>query len=50
MDVKQVVRDVYSLYSTILHLIFFFLFSSGQSVYHIHVHVIGGRQMNWPPG
>ncbi|KAL1191485.1 Adenylylsulfatase HINT1 [Cardamine amara subsp. amara] len=21
-----------------------------QSVYHIHVHVIGGRQMNWPPG
>eukprot|EP00053_Salpingoeca_punica_P024829 m.14799 g.14799 ORF g.14799 m.14799 type:complete len:297 (-) comp7229_c1_seq1:1487-2377(-) len=21
-----------------------------QSVYHIHLHVIGGRQMNWPPG
>ncbi|KAL8162949.1 hypothetical protein V2J09_014438 [Rumex salicifolius] len=21
-----------------------------QSVFHIHVHVIGGRQMNWPPG
>ncbi|XP_078160121.1 14 kDa zinc-binding protein-like [Carex rostrata] len=21
-----------------------------QSVCHIHVHVIGGRQMNWPPG
>lgn len=21
-----------------------------QSVYHIHVHLIGGRQMNWPPG
>ncbi|CDY32019.1 BnaC06g15970D [Brassica napus] len=21
-----------------------------QAVYHIHVHVIGGRQMNWPPG
>ncbi|XP_010525428.1 PREDICTED: 14 kDa zinc-binding protein [Tarenaya hassleriana] len=21
-----------------------------QSVYHIHVHVLGGRQMNWPPG
>ncbi|GMH49494.1 hypothetical protein TrRE_jg1288 [Triparma retinervis] len=21
-----------------------------QSVYHLHVHVIGGRQMNWPPG
>lgn len=21
-----------------------------QSVYHIHLHVIGGRQMQWPPG
>lgn len=21
-----------------------------QSVYHLHLHVIGGRQMAWPPG
>ncbi|XP_056647377.1 adenosine 5'-monophosphoramidase HINT1-like [Diorhabda sublineata] len=21
-----------------------------QSVYHIHVHVLSGRQMQWPPG
>lgn len=23
---------------------------AGQSVYHIHLHVLGGRPMHWPPG
>lgn len=23
---------------------------SGQTVYHIHFHVLGGRHMHWPPG
>ena len=22
----------------------------GETVPHLHVHVLGGRQMNWPPG
>ncbi len=22
----------------------------GQEVYHIHLHLLGGRVMNWPPG
>lgn len=23
---------------------------SGQDVYHLHLHVLGGRRMKWPPG
>jgi histidine triad (HIT) family protein len=22
----------------------------GQSVYHIHLHLLGGRHLTWPPG
>ncbi len=23
---------------------------AGQDVYHLHMHLLGGRKMNWPPG
>ena len=23
---------------------------AGQTVFHLHVHIIGGRKLDWPPG
>lgn len=23
---------------------------AGQTMYHVHIHILGGRHMHWPPG
>ena len=23
---------------------------AGQTVFHLHIHIIGGRELQWPPG
>ncbi len=25
-------------------------YNGGQTVHHMHLHILGGRQMGWPPG
>jgi len=31
-------------------LVFNTLDDAGQEVYHLHMHMLGGRRMTWPPG
>ena len=44
---SKVVRDVgHQEYRTVINT----GAEAGQSVFHIHVHVLGGRRFDWPPG
>jgi len=40
---QSIAKDGYRLVFNVNH-------GGGQEVFHIHLHVLGGRQMNWPPG
>ena len=40
----------YNIYETGYRIVINTNKEGGQSIYHIHIHVLGGRQMKWPLG
>ncbi len=46
---KKLAQDM-GIHETGYRLIYNVNQQGGQSVYHIHLHILGGRQMGWPPG
>ncbi len=46
---KQIAKDL-GIEQDGFRLVFNCNHHGGQEVYHIHLHLLGGRQMLWPPG
>jgi len=46
----KTLADSYNLKENGYRLVFNTNKHGGQQVYHIHLHLLGGRQMTWPPG
>ncbi|MCS7299329.1 MAG: histidine triad nucleotide-binding protein [Spirochaetia bacterium] len=47
--IKQVVR-IKNLENDGFRVVVNYLHKGGQTVFHLHFHILGGRQMTWPPG
>ena len=50
LGVAQQLAAEYNLSDAGYRLVFNCNAQGGQEVYHIHLHLLGGRQMQWPPG
>ena len=50
LDLAKVVARQEGIATAGFRLVINTLPAGGQSVYHLHIHVFGGRQMKWPPG
>lgn len=46
---NQIAKDE-GIYNDGFRLVFNCGENGGQEVYHIHMHLLGGRKMQWPPG
>jgi histidine triad (HIT) family protein len=49
-DVANKVAEQYGISKKGYRLVINCGIESGQSVWHLHIHVLGGRRMTWPPG
>lgn len=49
LTAKKLAQDI-NIHETGYRLIYNVNQQGGQAVYHIHLHILGGRQMAWPPG
>jgi histidine triad (HIT) family protein len=50
MLVAAKVAEIKSVHQTGYRLVINTNAQAGQTVFHVHFHVLGGRQMAWPPG
>ncbi|MFH0883124.1 MAG: histidine triad nucleotide-binding protein [bacterium] len=46
---KQIAKDK-GISESGYRLVFNTMSDAGQDVFHVHLHLIGGRRMTWPPG
>ena len=48
--VAKKIAKKYKINQTGYRLVFNCNEDAGQTVFHVHMHLIGGRKLNWPPG
>jgi histidine triad (HIT) family protein len=50
IDAANIIANEFGIAEDGFRLVFNCGESGGQEVYHLHLHLLGGRKMNWPPG
>jgi histidine triad (HIT) family protein len=50
MEVVQIVAQKENVHESGFHTVINHRDDGGQTVYHVHIHILGGRFLSWPPG